>query len=596
MSNVKYNHIMLNCQNCGLQTVKTYAFNAKEFKNNVAKQTKGSILVCRKCKNFYKERKDKLKLVLDSGANKRLIVSGPGTGKTFAFKRIVSEMSPNAKVCIFTLINNLANDLIEEFDKPEFENVKASTFHGYCKQLLYSKLGFGGKYYPNLSALIKDDSDVLGFGYTEKNFQIVFANLKENDSILKFFIDRSTYYNAVSHQDSVYKVYKIFSENSNSIPRYDLVIADEYQDFNKLEVSFINLLSSKSSILIAGDDDQSLYGFREASKEHIINLYNSLPENQRFNLPFSSRCTEVLMDSVNSLIEKAVDTGLLGNRISDKEYVSYWPDKYALDTKYAQIVVAQCTIEKTAFQFIKHRIETITRNEGLTGREQDIQFLVIGAESQHRLNSLADFLEQNLDTDLYTIEKKEASNSNEIEEGYDLVRFNEKSNLGWRIILHEDPAENISEIIHRSYKEKFPIYDLLPNDYKNEHTAKIKEFFSKKKNILEEVINENFNKIRIKLTNYLGSKGLSALHVVIWELHNGVLPSDLHNISDEDIYRFIVALTRAKRSCSTVSFKEYDRVSKRLLAKKSILLDYLPQRNLKIIKCRLEKGNLIYRN
>ncbi len=581
------------CQNCGLQTEKTYAFSAKEFRINIAKKLTGSLAVCEKCASFHKERKEKLKLVTDSKAHLRLIVSGPGTGKTFTFMQVIKKMPPNSNARIFTLINNLANDLINEFDKPEFANVKASTFHGYCKELLYSKLGFDGIYYPNLATIIESDAAILELSYSKKNFHAAFANLDEENASLLFFLSRSSYYSAISHQDSVYKVYKALSSNSYLIPQYDLVIADEYQDFNKLESSFINVLSSKNPILVAGDDDQSLYGFRKASKKFIINLYNSLPSNQKFNLPFSSRCTSVLVNSVNSLIKKAISTGLLHDRINDKKYISYWPDKFALDTKYPQIIEVQCSVEKTAFKFIKNHIETITNNESLVGTEKDIQFLVIGAESQHRLDSLAKYLVSNLDMDLFMIEKKENESNNEIVVGYKMVRADEKNNLGWRIILREDPLESIATIIKRSHRESVPIFELLPEVYKNKHMVKIEEYFSEK-NTSNEIITENPNKVRVKLTNYLGSKGLSALHVIIWECHNGVLPASPYNITGEDIYRFVVALTRAKRSCAIVSFKVFDRLRNKLIGKRSALLNYLPQSNLRVVKCRISKGNLKY--
>ena len=56
---------------------------------------------------------------------------------------------------------------------------------------------------------------------------------------------------------------RYLEKNSKRVPKFDLVFVDEFQDFNKLEVSLINLLGKKNSILIAGDDDQALYFFKE---------------------------------------------------------------------------------------------------------------------------------------------------------------------------------------------------------------------------------------------------------------------------------------------------------------------------------------------
>jgi superfamily I DNA/RNA helicase len=75
---------------------------------------------------------------------------------------------------------------------------------------------------------------------------------------------------AVDFDDSVYRALSQMTNDKALIPAYKLVLIDEFQDFNRMEASIIDLLSEKNQIVIAGDDDQALYSqLRSASWDHI---------------------------------------------------------------------------------------------------------------------------------------------------------------------------------------------------------------------------------------------------------------------------------------------------------------------------------------
>ena len=81
----------------------------------------------------------------------------------------------------------------------------------------------------------------------------------------------------------------------SSVPTYELVLIDEFQDFNRLEASVIDIFSEKNSIVVAGDDDQALYSqLRSASWDHIRERYES-GHYEVFELPFCMRCPEVIV-------------------------------------------------------------------------------------------------------------------------------------------------------------------------------------------------------------------------------------------------------------------------------------------------------------
>ncbi len=72
--------------------------------------------------------------ILESRSRKKLVVAGPGTGKTFLFRRLL-ETSPGERDqrLVLTLINNLKDDL----DRSLGHLTQTYTLHGYCQHLLY---------------------------------------------------------------------------------------------------------------------------------------------------------------------------------------------------------------------------------------------------------------------------------------------------------------------------------------------------------------------------------------------------------------------------------------------------------------------------
>lgn len=589
---------MNSCQNCSSKTDKLFEMDSSCFRNNSLNIATGNkIHVCEKCKTYFEKRARKLDDIIRSNSDKRLIVAGPGTGKTHTFKEVIKNMRGDKNVLIFTLINNLADELSKEFEEPEFENVNVKTFHGYCESLLYGKLGKSHKYYPELPIIIEEDSLFLDKGYTKKHYHDALTNIDDSNHALQFFFQRSAYYKAIGHNDSVYTVYKELLKNKDKIPRYDLIIADEYQDFNKLEASFIELLAEKNKILIAGDDDQALYHFRNSSNKFIRDLYNKRPDFEKFDLPYTSRCTEVVVKTIDRFIEAVKAKGLLQDRLP-KDYVSYWPDKYIYDSKYKYIQVANCSTPTTAEQYIRNRIEQITKHEKLTGNEKDIQFLIIGSETQFRLDSLAKYLESIIDKTKYTIIKKEDKEEINISYAFGLIHKDKKNNLGWRIIMYKYPPLKAREIIKKTYQDNSFLYDNLPKEYISRFEKTINDYFLKLSSSSEdnELSSESQDKkIIIKLTNCLGSKGLSALHVIVTEFHNGVFPSEKNckYVNDDDIFRCIVSLTRAKRSCALVTFKEYYSNIRKTISRDSCLLKVLPQDCLNRTSYRIVRGKLI---
>jgi len=191
-------------------------------------------------KRYYIEFNKCIKRILDSDALKKLIVAGPGTGKSSFFKKAIECYGGTQKdYLVLTFINNLKDELRKDMGSVS----KVFTFHGYCHFLLrkYADLRFGLKnkfcYYPTLVELIKSDWTIVSKEDAPK-FVKLMRNISEGKE-LEFFLNCGDYYNATGYDDSVFRVYKSLKNEIEFKERYKLIIVDEYQDFNTLETSVL---------------------------------------------------------------------------------------------------------------------------------------------------------------------------------------------------------------------------------------------------------------------------------------------------------------------------------------------------------------------
>ena len=537
-------------------------YDAKFFPCNRAGREEGSLTVCNRCMDCYEARKKAAADIRESTAEKKLIVAGPGTGKSFMFGLLLQDTSKDRPSLVFTLINNLVDELKRDVAKLENDQIKVNTLHGFCKEMLHKSIALGDldshfEYRPALPLLIEADAGFVGEAFSEDDFQHDFANIVEDSPALKFYFHQAAHYNAASHSDSVYRVFCFYRAEPAQIPSYEVIIADEYQDFNLLEARFVQQLATKSNIVIAGDDDQSVYSFRHASNKYIRELWK-LDEFKKFRLPFCSRCTPVAVEAAKSFVANAQKYGLLAGPI-EREFECYWPDKHREHNSYPRLVVAHYSTLKTVCQFVKERITQLTQGEGLNGDEEDLQFLIIGPEVGYHVAAVEKCLSAELDMTRFEIEHAKRRESLAMEDGYHILRREHNPNLGWRIVLNCDPLPELPDIIAKAHETGAPLEKLLPADYIAKHRKAIAEKSEQGK---EEHVEEPTRRVRIKLTNFYGSKGLSALHTIVIGLNNRTFPKDPEHLSDDEARKFIVALTRARRSCSLVTNGEFDRFEK----------------------------------
>ncbi len=505
-----------------------------------------------------KEREKDTKIILDSKSPKRVVVAGPGTGKSFLFEQIIKKLNDDGKdnVLAITFIGKLTDFLAD--DLAGLAIVK--TLHGFAREFV---LGFKNdwEYIPNISAIIKEDLKIAG---------IVDASVGSDA-----YRERSNYYKAVGDEDVVYYANKICKEKSSAIPIFDTILIDEFQDFSELEDEFIETLSSKNKIVIVGDDDQALYGFRGSSPKFIRNKHDdSNKDYESLSLKYCSRCTDVIIKSFHNIIGH-FDLDEIGSDRVKKEYICYFPEKEDDNKNNPSIVVLKDVLPGAIASRVSNELRTILNKQKIksvliVGEARSCKSMLSSTGvilKRYGFNNVSSKYEDNT----YTFKK-------DVVAGLKIVNKNEDSIAGWRVLIKELSSKSRASVIIDNYSDQSKFVESIPLEFRKNWIKLSKTYInviSNKKvsvpslaNLQDKIIDhkiseeELFTKeliseysylprplanLEITITNILGSKGLGADVVFLLGFDNGRLPVKQRDIKESEIYQMLVALTRAKK-------------------------------------------------
>ena len=267
------------------------------------------------------------------------VLAGPGTGKTtYAMLRHVQRTLENGtapeRILVISFTRTAAKDLkskLEVNDTPGANGVRATTLHSFaldilqeeavipgldrtrrilldheCDTMLHdlpSNFGDVRERRAKLNELLSgwDDGGNIHPGTTdvpeERAFErVVLSWLREHRAML------------VGEVVSLAYSHLVDSPQSEVFERFDHIYVDEYQDLNGVEQELIGLLADRSgaTLMIVGDDDQSIYGFRNANPEGIRSFHQE-SDVQSFELSICGRCPVNFVEAANMLISSAPD-------------------------------------------------------------------------------------------------------------------------------------------------------------------------------------------------------------------------------------------------------------------------------------------------
>lgn len=519
--------------------------------------------------------------ILHSQSVKKLVVAGPGTGKSFLFVEICKKNMEQGKNNNLTL--TFINELVDDLTKDLHQLSEVKTLHSFALGLI-----------PGDKNMFLDLGNVIEYDYKvitgkEIDFNEVFCNLIEDGENLSFYSKRRKYYNFFSPNCSIYCLLKIFENNEEIIPVYSQILVDEFQDFNKLESKLLDFLSVKSPILIVGDDDQSLYDFKHANPHDMRSKWAS-EDYESLSLPYCYRCTKVIISAFERMVNKAQSEGFLKNRMP-KEY-KYFPseEKDEASSKNQKIIVKRKIYQNSIAYNIDQEIKEI-----FNPRSKQLPSVLIICP----LNKQIEILEKALrGKGFKNIDAPQKNKSNKLMDGFNFLLKDSKSNLGWRIVYQyicekEEKDGRFKEVLKESFSTGTSFLDLLDvkeREYVKDIVAILRKIKKNKTTNDDEIkrvfdcLGSNLNEIAtnklqeelgqgrmqkniyknipIKITTMLGSKGLTRDYSFLVNFDDKYILDINENgkatVRDGSIYKFLVALTRAKTR--TYIFTSEDRL------------------------------------
>lgn len=262
------------------------------------------------------------------GAHPARLLAGPGTGKSYTLAQRVAELIRNGadpkRMQLISFTRLSATDLasaIATSDLGDNEPPESSTLHSYCFRQLRRRTGeaFVGRHviddweFKNLIRLdlgrrlnmspgrvseVMQEYDAawrtLGEPPTFPQRQAFEAALEDLRGVLHFALQG----------ELVHQFLRMLDGDPAFDPELDHLIVDEYQDLNRCDQEVIQRLADRGACLIvAGDDDQSLYGFRHANPEGIIGFPESFETCGNYSLTECRRCSDEVLQPALRLIE-----------------------------------------------------------------------------------------------------------------------------------------------------------------------------------------------------------------------------------------------------------------------------------------------------
>ena len=280
-----------------------------------------------------------------------LVIAGAGSGKTrvltYKIAYLLSQGMKPWSIMALTFTNKAAREMKERIGKlvgnDLAQHLYMGTFHSIFSRILRAEaehIGFNNnftiydesdsrslikaivkemglddkKYKPaavhakismaknNLMSAAAYESDAAIFEQNKR------AQMPEVGKIFVAYVQRCKQANAMDFDDLLTLTHQLFREHEDIrhkyAARFDYVLVDEYQDTNHVQMSIVmQLCQEKQRVCAVGDDSQSIYSFRGANIDNILNYQRQFQGTRLFKLEQNYRSTQTIVEAANSLIK-----------------------------------------------------------------------------------------------------------------------------------------------------------------------------------------------------------------------------------------------------------------------------------------------------
>jgi DNA helicase II / ATP-dependent DNA helicase PcrA len=298
-----------------------------------------------------------------------LVVAGPGSGKTrvltYRISYLIEQGVAPWEILALTFTNKAAREMKERIEKvvgAKAQKVWAGTFHSIFARILRGeadKIGYPSNFtiydMDDAKSLIKTIIKELSLGKEQYNENAILSRISSAKSnlispqayeknvelmaqdkgtkrpyiyrIYAEYMSRCKRAGAMDFDDLLFQLYVLmhnFPEVADKLrQRFKYLLVDEFQDTNYLQYAIVKKLvvypNSKQNVCVVGDDAQSIYAFRGATIDNILDFKNDFNNLQTFKLEQNYRSTHHIVEAANEVIAY--------NRKQIKKTI--WTDKIA---------------------------------------------------------------------------------------------------------------------------------------------------------------------------------------------------------------------------------------------------------------------------
>jgi DNA helicase-2/ATP-dependent DNA helicase PcrA len=460
-----------------------------------------------------------------------LVFAGAGSGKTKVIAHKFSYLTKSKRVSqysIFTVTftNKAANEMKERIGhilEKDTDSAWIGTFHSQCNRILRREIHALG-YSNNFSIYDEDDQCNLvrhilkefkmyealykgivsrisflkssligpeeflssgdGFGFDEKLARVY---VRYQDELMRS--------NALDFDDLIMLTVKLFENNPKLLERYQdkfsYILVDEFQDTNHAQYYILKHLAlAHKKICVVGDDDQSIYKFRGANVNNILNFSKDFPEAKLIKLEQNYRSTQNILNVSGAVISKNAKRRpkKLWTDKGFGEKVHYcWLNTYEDEAKYIAKIIKEYYLKGTysykdfaifyRVNLQSRVIEDALRNEGLPYR-------VIGGMSFYYRKEIKDVI------------------------AYMRLSLNFGDNVSFRRIINTPPrgigAAALAKIEHEAKKKSLSLFDALKSTLRGDNFGNVvKEKLLEFTRLIESFSSSRFKSTADMLKNIL---------------------------------------------------------------------------------------------
>lgn len=330
------------------------------------------------------------------------VIAGAGSGKTAVLTNriaylILKRNIPERNILAITFTNKAAKEMerrvLQIIGKENFSGIIA-TFHSFCLRVLREDINKLG-YQRNFIVVDTDDQKAIIKNINKRlNYDNEFFKVK---SIIQYISSRKNNYGLLDYDEVTLKIYEQFYleyekvlKNDNLLDfddlikktvelfksdqlildkwrfRFPYIHVDEFQDTNELQYQLIKLLAHELNLFVVGDPDQTIYTWRGAKIDFILNFEQDFANAQTIKLEYNYRSRKPILDLANSLIKHnsaRIEKDLIATKDSEQKiehYIGDYPEDEAqyIINKIEQLVSDGAKLSEIA---ILYRANYISR-------------------------------------------------------------------------------------------------------------------------------------------------------------------------------------------------------------------------------------------